>query len=131
MYRSLSFKSVQNALPINCPGDVLQYNCSIQSNSENFTLGIAVIPHNGIKMSHFFQNLTLLNVEQNLLSNPRVNVTLRALNVSSQYAEAIIEVIIESDAPINGSELECIFDNQKISLIVNTNDPLGNFKSTV
>ncbi len=64
----------------------------------------------------------------NLVSNPRVTVTLRALNESARYAEAIIEIA----APLNGSLLECIFDNRSIFynaekvIRVDTNDPLGN-----
>ncbi len=127
VYRNLSFTPLQETAPINCPGDVLQYNCSIKSNSDNFVLEIAVTLLDGIRNGqYYFQNTSLLNMPINLVSNPRVTVTLRAINDSARYAEAIIEIAVEVDALLNGSLLECIFDNRNIFLTVDANDPLGN-----
>lgn len=127
VYRNVSLIPLQETVPINCPGVILQYNCSVDSNSEDFVLTVVVTLPNRTSSSQTFENTLLLNMSINLLSSPTVIVTLRALSHSERHAEAIVELTVELDVPLNGTMIQCIFGSSNSSLIVITNDPLGKF----
>jgi hypothetical protein len=88
---------------IECPGDIISYNCSIQSNSEAVQL-IWQVTVPGETPLNFTYNST--SIPGTILRNANVRSTLTKL-VSNEYIESTLELTILRGIVLNQTELEC------------------------
>ncbi len=104
---------------IDCPGDVISYNCSILSNIETLYL-IWIITFPGLMpISIVYDNTSLLNTMNELGMNVSSRITAFE---SDEYIESELEFTVLRDVLQNGAILECILadlDNKTVSISVN------------
>ncbi len=104
---------------IECPGDIISYNCSIQSNSETVHLIWRVTLPGRIPINITYDSTSTLNDVDNLKSF--ISTSLDSL-ISDEYIESTLWVIVQVDIPANQTELECITGDlgiDSVSIFVN------------
>lgn len=96
-------------MEIECPGDTISYNCSIQSNSETLHLTWQVLlpEQSPINITHY-KNASIPSDLHNL--SGIINSTLTDFS-SGQYIESALVLTIVADITINQTQLSCIIDN--------------------
>ena len=89
---------------IDCPGDTISYNCSIQSNTETLHLSWTVLFPNmdPIEITHYSDSS--FDDEEYQLSDVIINTTL--VDVREGYIESAITLLV-TNSSMNGSILEC------------------------
>ena len=92
---------------IECPGDILPYNCSIISNSETVHL-IWRVTAPGLEPINVTYDHTSGKDESHSL-NTFINTTLTNF-VADEYIESILYVTVVADLPINQTKLECLME---------------------
>ena len=94
---------------IDCPGDILTYRCSIQSNSENvrLTWQVTIPEHTGV-LSITYDNEATMN--QLDVLNSFINTSFTEF-ISDQHIESILHLTVMADIPINQTQLECLIGN--------------------
>ena len=111
-----SLASTKELEEIDCPGDTLSYNCSIQSNTETlhltWTVEIPDLPPIGIT----YDNTTSVGSESLL----DMNITTSLVALREGYIQSDITLVI-LDAYMNGTVLRCSIadlnsDMEKISV---------------
>ena len=90
---------------IECPGDVLPYNCSITSNSENVHLIWRVTLPDQEPVNVTYDHKSRRDESHSL--NTFINTTL-ANFVADEYIESILYMTVVADIPINQTKLECL-----------------------
>lgn len=89
-------------MDIECPGDMVAYNCSVHSNSENVQLTwIATLPN----QTTF--NMTYYNAYHSSVSLGMGISTVLTEYVEDQYIESIILLTVLQNVSLNGTQLEC------------------------
>ncbi len=100
---------------IECPGDILSYNCSIQSNSERVQLTWRVTLPGDITLNLTFyaiSNLTSLNGY----------IATAATSMSDEYIESILWVTLQPDILMDQITLECLTESlENATAFVNVN----------
>ena len=90
---------------IDCPGDTISYNCSVESNSETVELTwIITLPNEFAPINITYNSTSLLNQRDQL--DIYVNSTLTEYT-HDQYIETLITFTLFEDVDINGTELQC------------------------
>ena len=103
---------------IECPGDVISYNCSIESNSEAVHLTWSVTSGQMIRNITYDTNSGFY-IETNL--NNFIDTYLTGLE-SDAYIHSILEVTVNRDIPTDEILIECLIGdlaNDSISFIIN------------
>ncbi len=93
---------------IDCPGDTLSYNCSVQSNSENVHLTWTITLPNKMTMVITYDSTSRLN-ESNYLDES-ISTILTDIR-SDEYIESVLTVTLLSNVSLNGSRIECNIAN--------------------
>ena len=106
---NVKINPLQRKTEIECPGDTISYNCSIQSNSEalHLTWQVVLPEQSSINITHY-ENTSIIRDLNNLSSF--INTTLTEFN-SDQYIESILVLTVVANVPINQTQLNCIIDN--------------------
>ncbi len=101
---------------IDCPGDTLSYNCSIQSNSENVHLTWTITLPDNIPIVITYDSISMLN-ESNYFDE---NITTILTDFrSDEYIESVITVTFLGNVSLNESRIECnIADLSSESILV-------------
>ena len=90
---------------IDCPGDTISYNCSVESNSETVELTwVITLPKEVAPINITYDSTSSLN-EIDLL-DIYVNATLTEYT-HDLYIESLITFTLFEDININGTELQC------------------------
>ena len=90
---------------IDCPGDTISYNCSIQSNSETVQLTWRVTLPGQMPIDITYDNTSNLNTVDNLGFSITTTLT---TYTRDEYIESTIVFTVLRDVVMNGTELECI-----------------------
>ena len=90
---------------IECPGDIIPYNCSIQSNSERVSLTWHVILPGETPITMTYQNNSIN--EANL--NSYITTSLTGFR-TDEFIHSTIEVTVQSDIPTDQIILACSID---------------------
>lgn len=101
---------------IECPGDVIPYNCSVWSNSENVQLTWIIT----------FPDQTAFNVTYSSNYNTSVDlgmgiITLLTEYVEDQYIESLLVLTVQN-VSMNGTQLECksaALDSMTVTVSIN------------
>ena len=102
---NLTLLSQNSARPdIDCPGDTISYNCSIESNTTNLHLTWNIILPDLSSESITYDNDSVVN---NLDSLPLSINTLLSKYVSGQYIESIIFFMVIRNGTLNGTKFQC------------------------
>ena len=118
---------------IECPGDVLSYNCSIQSNSETVHLVWRVTIPDTMPVNVTYDSTS--TTSELYVLNDHISTTLRDF-VDNEYIESILYLTIVADVPLNETKLECFIGtigNDTVYVTVNTsgNKQSHTFSSTL
>ena len=90
---------------IDCPGDTISFNCSIESNSESVELTWEITsPDELVPMSIIYNDTSLLNNRDQL--DIYIDATLTKY-MRHQSIESLITFTILKNISINGTELQC------------------------
>ncbi len=107
---------------IECPGDVISFNCSVVTNSENPQLAWqGTLPNNEISDGITFNSSSAPGPID--LGFARITLT-EVMNLSTLVVsiESTFELILLSDIPLNQTLLQCYSENlDNASLYVNVN----------
>ena len=93
---------------IECPGDTIPFNCSINSNSETVHLIWSVVLPNGLSINFTHDNTSLVNIPYNL--NGFITSTLTQF-MSDEYVESTLSMSVIADIKMNQTKLDCIIGN--------------------
>ncbi len=92
---------------VDCPGDTIEYNCTVLSNSPTPNLIWRVtVP-----------GLTTMNITHDNISDPNtiydlgMNISSFMTNFMNGSIESIIVLTMPRDIPMNGTKLECATEN--------------------
>ena len=105
---------------IDCPGDIIPFNCSIQSNSETVHLVWRVTLPNQSPLNITYDSSSVLHAVNSL--NHFINVSLIRFE-SDEYVESTLAIVLQSNISADQTKLECIIHNlgnDSISLSVNS-----------
>ena len=105
---------------IECPGDIIPYNCSIQSNSEMVHLIWRVTLPGQISQAVIYNGIENLDNRSSL--NSYISTYLTAFK-SNEFILSTLEITVVSDIPANGIMLECLIDalgNDSTFVFINT-----------
>ncbi len=114
---SLNFLEKNVVRPeIDCPGDTLSYNCSIQSNSENVHLTWTITLPDNMPIVITYDSTSIL-YESNY-SDESVTTILTEFR-SDEYIESVMTVTLLRNVSVNDSRIECnIADLSSDSILV-------------
>ena len=105
---------------IDCPGDTLSYNCSIQSNSESVHLTWHVTLPGFGPVNITYDSNSMLNSPSLLTMNTTVYLS---NYIADSYIESSSLFKVPKGFSLNGTKLECSIndlDNDTVTLFVNT-----------
>ena len=107
---SVDLRLLENSMSrsdIDCPGDTISYNCTVQSSSPSLHLKWIVSFFEGETREVLYNNRSTLNNQTVLDFNTRISL------VSSErgYLESVIVFTVATGVILNGTELECRIDN--------------------
>ena len=111
---------------IECPGDNITYNCSIESNSETVHLIWHVTLPGQKQFNITYYNSSSSPYQVNDL-NGFISTTLERY-VNDKYIESILQLIVPFGIKINQTLLECSighFDNSSASVLVDSSGTLA------
>ncbi len=101
---------------IDCPGDTLSYNCSIQSNSENVHLTWMITVPDNMPIVIAYDSTSMLN--ENNYFDESITTILTDYR-SDEYIESVITVTFLGNVSLNESRIECrIADLSSDSMLV-------------
>ena len=106
-------------MDIDCPGDTISYNCSIQSNSETVQLTWRVTLPGQMPVDLTYDNTSNVNTVDNLGFNI---ITTLTNFTRDEFIESIIVFTVLRDLAMNGTDLQCIsedLDNVTTMVLVN------------
>ena len=92
---------------IECPGDTIPFNCSIQSNSENVLLTWLITLPGEITVNITYDNTSSLMTTDDLGMNISTSLT---RFISDEYIESVAVLTVLNNLYINGTEIECQID---------------------
>ena len=106
---------------INCPGDIISFNCSIESNSETVELTWKITLPDEVMtpISITYNSNSLLNRRDYL--DIHISTTLMKFR-EDEYIESLIFFNMSENVHINGTELQCSssdLDNAVVDVLVN------------
>ena len=93
---------------IECPGDTIPFNCSVNSNSETVHLIWRVALPDGTSFNISYDSTSPMNVPYNL--NEFISSTLTQFR-SDEYIESTLSLTVVAENVINHTRLECISEN--------------------
>ena len=91
---------------IECPGDIVRYNCSILSNSETVQLTWRVTLPDGTSLNFTYYD----GSSNNTVSNSVVQTTLLEY-INDEYIESILILTVPVDLVVNQTVVECFITN--------------------
>ena len=116
---------------IECPEDIIPYNCSIQSNSETIHLTWSVtLPG---QMSLNITYYSYLEFSDDLWLNSYITTSLLGFR-SDEFIHSILEITVEPDIPTDQIKIECSIDNLEndtITVFINTSGEFVNYFAVV
>ena len=92
---------------IECPGDIIPYNCSIQSNSETIHLTWRVTLPGQAPINITYHNSSNLN-SVDILNNFIKTSFDQYMN--DEYIESTLNLTVVANVPINQTQLECFIE---------------------
>ena len=105
---------------IDCPGDMISYLCSIESNSEDLQLTWTVTPPSGCPPF----NATFRNSSDPDITNECTGIVVSLTNYTRDVGLAsVLTVTVLRNALMTGTEIECgitNLDNEVETLFINT-----------
>ena len=105
---------------IDCPGDTLTYNCSIESNSETLHLTWNITFPEEMPIYFTFNSTSILFTRYDW----NIGVSAFLTRYSDQeYVESIVTFTLLDNVTLNGTKLECRIadlDNEVIAVSLNT-----------
>ena len=110
---------------IDCPGDIISYNCTVESNTEalHLTWTVTFLDFTTISITY---NSTS---ELNQINNLDMNITSTLISVTDEHLESLLMLTLVKDVDMDGILVECsirdIFldtnlDNNSVFVEVNT-----------
>ena len=99
----LELNSVVSREEINCPGDILRYNCSIMSNSESIHLTWRVTLPGQMPI-----NITYSNITNDLTNLNMYTTTSLTEFQDDKYVHSTLEITVHLDIPRDFITLECL-----------------------
>ncbi len=107
---SVNLRLLENSMSrsdIDCPGDTISYNCTVQSGSPLLHLKWIVSFFEGETREVLYNNRSTFNNQTVLDFNTQIYL------VSSErgYLESVIVFTVATGVTLNGTELECRIDN--------------------
>ena len=110
---------------IECPGDMILFNCSVQSNSENVQLTWEVTFPDQTTLNITYYNASGITVHDLGLGSS----TSLTEYIEDHYIESTITFTVIQTVQLNGSQLECRssdLDSETLDVPVNTSSELAN-----
>ena len=110
---------------IECPGDMILFNCSVQSNSENVQLTWEVTFPDQTTLNITYYNHSGITVHDLGLGSS----TSLTEYIEDHYIESTITFTVIQTVQLNGSQLECRssdLDSETLDVPVNTSGELAN-----
>ena len=104
---------------IECPGDVIPFNCLVESNSETIHLTWRVVLPTGTILNITYNNTSLINDLYPL--NSFISSSLTGF-MKDKYAESSLNITVVADVLINQTKIECLInqlDNDTVYVPVN------------
>ena len=112
---------------IECPGDTIPYNCSIQSNTESPELIWTVTIPGRMPISIRYDNTSNLNIMDDLGLNITSTLTVYSseneLNHKNEYLESVIVLTVLKNVSMSETLVNCAIadlKNNTASILVNT-----------
>jgi hypothetical protein len=106
---------------IECPGDKILYNCSVESNSENVQLTWVVTFSDSTTFNKTYYNISD-NITDGTMNDLGISTVLTRY-VEDQYIESLITFTVLDGVHLNGSVLTCrsnALDESSVDVYVNT-----------
>jgi hypothetical protein len=106
-------------MDIECPGDVITYNCSIESNSENVQLTWEITLPDETSFTITHSNITMPNMDH--LGTGITSVLTRY--IKDEYIESLLHVTILQNVSMNGTQVVCrseALDTETDIILINT-----------
>lgn len=100
---------------IDCPGDVISYNCSIVSNSENVHLTWRVTLPGDMPFNVTYDRFSTIN---SIGSIDNVLQTTLTRFISDTYIESMLEFVLSSNIALNQTKLECLIEELDSSTVI-------------
>ena len=92
---------------IECPGDIIPFNCLVESNSETVHLTWRVVLPTGTILNITYDNTSLINDLYPL--NSFISSSLTGF-MNDKYAESSLNITVVAEVPINQTKVECLID---------------------
>ena len=89
---------------IECPGDLIPYNCSVLSNSEEVQLTWEVTFPDQTHFNITYNNSSMPNTTDDLGANITSVLT---RYTSDEYIESLLVITVLKNASMNGTQVEC------------------------
>ena len=108
---------------IECPGDIVPYNCSIESNSETIHLTWSVSVPGEMPVNITYSNATFGNITS---LNSYITTSVTGFR-RDQFVHSVLEVLVEPGIPTNQITLECSIGdigNDTKSVLINISSRL-------
>lgn len=105
---------------IDCPGDIIPYNCSIRSNSEMVHLIWRVMLPEHMPINITYDSTSRLNNTDNL--NDFISAIPRVYE-RGEYIESVLQLVLQDTISLNMTVTECIIEGlgiDSVTLIVNS-----------
>ena len=115
-----SLERIVSRSDIECPGDIIPFNCFIESNSETVHLTWRVTLPTGMIVDITHDNTSSIN-DLYLLNNFTTSILTRFMN--NQYIESSLNITVLDIFLINQTKIECLIgqlDNDTVRVSVDT-----------
>ena len=106
--------SMRSLLPIECPGDVVSFRCSVHTNSENPQITWQITPPAfAVSEVITYNGSSILGlVDVSPLGIARVTLTQFAnISTVTTYIESVFEIMLLPDIQLNQTFLQCSTEN--------------------
>lgn len=92
---------------IDCPGEIIAYNCSILSNTENLLLTWIIDFPENLSLTITYDIFSFIGDMDDL----GWNVTTTLTYYTDDYIESKLEIMVPKSAEINRTKVECRFED--------------------
>lgn len=100
-------ESARESPVIDCPGEIITYNCSILSNTENLLLTWSIDFPENLSLTITYDMFSFIGDMDDL----GWNVTATLTDYTSDYIKSRLEIIVPKSFEINRTKVECSIED--------------------